>query len=96
MMGIVAADYIFLWANIGLPGSMNEACIFQASHLYSEIVRRNVLPNIIKVLIVQSQREAQLPPILFGDSAFPHHSWLQKPFANTVLSRKKSLILITV
>ena len=90
MMGIVAADYRFLWANAGLPGSVNDGCTFQASHLYSDIVRGNALPDIKKVLTVQSQREVQLPPILLGDSTFPHNSWLQKPFANTGLSEKQS------
>ena len=36
MMGIIAVDYRFLRANVGLPGSVNDACIFQASHLYSD------------------------------------------------------------
>ena len=48
MMGMVAADYRFLWPNVGLPGSVNDACNFQASHLYGDIVRGNSLPNIKK------------------------------------------------
>ena len=32
-MKIVAADYRFFWANVGLPGSVNDPCTFQASHL---------------------------------------------------------------
>ena len=89
-MGIAAADYRFLWAIIGLPGSENDACTFKASHLYSDIMRGNALPDIKKVLTVQSQREVQLPPVLLRDFAFLHHYWLQKPFANTVLSEKQS------
>ena len=27
---------------------------------------------------------------MLGDSAFPHHTWLQKPFSNAVLSEKQS------
>ena len=64
----------FLWANVGLTGSVDNACIFQASHLYSNIERGNASPDIKKVLTVLSQREIQLPPILLGDSAFPNHS----------------------
>ena len=30
MMGIVGADYQFLWASAGLPGKVNDACSFQA------------------------------------------------------------------
>ena len=90
MMGTVAVDYRFLWTSVGLPGSVNDACTFQTSHLYSDIVRGNALPDVKNVLTVQSQREAQLPSILLGDFAFPHHSCLQKAFANTVLSEKQS------
>ena len=59
MMGIVAADYRFSWANVRLPGSVNDACTFQASHLYSDIVRGSALPEIKNILTVQSQREVQ-------------------------------------
>ena len=61
MMETFVADYRFLWLNVALPGSVNDACIFQASHLYCDIVRGNPLPHIKKVLTVQSQREVQLP-----------------------------------
>ena len=37
MMGIVCADYRFLWASAGLPGSVNDACSFQACKLYQNI-----------------------------------------------------------
>ena len=89
-MGIVGADYRFSWANVRLPGSANDACTFQASHLYSDNMRGNALPDFKNVLTVQSQREVQLPPILLGDTVFPHYSWLQKPFANTVLCETQS------
>ena len=56
MMEIVVADYRFLWPNVGLPGSVNDACTFQASHLYSDIMIGNTLPDIKKVLTVPSQR----------------------------------------
>ena len=29
--------------------------------------------------------ELQLPPIFIGDSAFPYHLWLQKPFGNKTI-----------
>ena len=37
MMSIVGADYRFLWASAGLPGSVNNACSFQACKLYQDI-----------------------------------------------------------
>ena len=47
-MGIVVADYRFIWANVGLPGSVNDSRIFQASHLYNDMVTGNALPDIKK------------------------------------------------
>ena len=88
MVGIVGADYKFLWTSGGLPGSSNDACTFQASRLYQNIVGNDFLPEIQKVVKLPNGSELQLPPILLGDSAFPHHVWLQKPFGNTTLSRK--------
>ena len=90
MMGIVGTDYKFLWTSVGLPGSSNDACIFQASRLYQNIAANDFLPEIQKVVKLPNRNELQLPPILLGDSAFPHHVWLQKPFGNTTLFRKQS------
>ena len=57
--------------------------------LYQNIVGNDFLPEIQKVVKLPNGSELQLPPILLGDSAFPHHVWLQKPFGNTTLSRKQ-------
>ena len=46
MMGIVGADYKFLWTSVGLSGSSNNTCTFQASHLYQNIVGSDFLPEI--------------------------------------------------
>ena len=85
MMGIVGADYKFLW----IPGSSNDACTFQPSRLYQNTVANDFFPEIQKVIKIPNRNELQLPLILLGDSAFPHHVWLQKPFGNTALSRKQ-------
>ena len=46
IMGIVAIDHRFLWPNVELPGSVNNACAFQTSHLNGDIVRGNALADI--------------------------------------------------
>ena len=89
MMGIVGADYKFLWTSVGLPDSLNGACTFQASCLYENIVANDFLLEMQKVVKLPNGNQLQLPPILLGDSAFPH-VWLQKPFGNTTLCRKQS------
>ena len=80
-MGIIGADYKIFWTSVGLLGSLNDACIIRA-FLYKNIARNDFLPEIQKVV--------KLPPISLEDSAFPHHIWLQKPFANKTVSRKQS------
>ena len=89
MMDIAGADYKLLWTSVGLLGSSNDASIFQASRLYQNIVDNDFLPDVQKVANIPNPNESQLPPILLGDSAFPHHVWLQKPFGIT-LCRKQS------
>ena len=48
MMGIVGAQYRFLWATIGLPGNVNDACSFQACKLHQEINNEEKPPEIYK------------------------------------------------
>ena len=89
LIGIVGADYKFLLTSVGLLTS-NDACTFQVSRLYQNIVRNDFLPEVQKVVTLPNENELQLPPIFLGDSAFPYHALLQKPFGNTTLSKKKS------
>ena len=81
---------IVIMGIVGLPGNSNDACSFQASRLYQNIAGNDFLPEIQKIVKLPNGNELQLPPILLGDSAFPHRVWLQKPFGNTTLSRKQS------
>ena len=90
LISIVGADYKFLLTSVGLPGSSNDACTFQVSRVYQNIVRNDFLPEVQKVVTLPNENELQLTPIFLGDSAFPYHALLQKPFGNTTLSKKKS------
>ena len=85
MMGIVGADYRFLWASAGLPGSVNDACSFQACKLYQDINNGKKLPEIYKTI-----KSIQIPPLILGDSVFPHQTWLQKPCTCANLTDKQS------
>ena len=64
MMGMVGADYRFLWASAGLPGSVNDACSFQACKLYQNINNGEKLPEIYKT------KGIQIPPLILGDLSF--------------------------
>ena len=48
LMGIVEADYKFLWTFVGLPGSSNDSFPFQASLLYQNIGDNDFLPEVQK------------------------------------------------
>ena len=72
-MGISGAEDKLLWTSVGLPGSSNDAFTFQAFRLYQNVVGNDLLPEIQKVVKLPNGNELQLPPILLGDSAFPHH-----------------------
>ena len=65
MMRIVGADYRFLWASAGLPGSVNDACSFQACKLYQNISNGEKLPEIYKTI-----KDIQIPPLILGDPSF--------------------------
>ena len=75
MMSIVGADYMILWTSVGLPGSSNDACTFQASRLYQNIVGNDFLPEIQIVVKLPNGNELQLPPVFFGRFSFSTSRW---------------------
>ena len=85
MMGMLDAKYRFLWASVGLPGSVHDATILQSSTMYKKLKYGEILPQIYKEI-----EGEKVPPIILGDSAFPHHTWLQKPYSHAVLTEKES------
>ena len=85
-MWIIGADCKIFWTSVRLLGSLNDACIIR-TFLYQNIVRNDFLPEIQKV--VKLPNGNKFPPISLEDSAFPHHIWLQKPFANKTASWKQ-------
>ena len=75
-MGFIGYNKRFMWAAVGAPGSTHDSRLLRSCGIYSDIESGHVLPN----------RSLNLDPhgeILFttvGDSAFPNHSWLLKPY----------------
>ena len=73
-MSIIEADYKFFWTSVRLPGSSSDACF----RLHQNVLDNKFLPEIQKVVNSPNGNVILLPPILFRDSVFPHHAWLQK------------------
>ena len=63
LMGIVEADYKFLWTFLGLPGSSNDSFPFQASLLYQNIGDNDFLPEVQKYVNLSNGNGLHLPPI---------------------------------
>ena len=78
LLGLVDADYKFLWADVGANGSTSDCAVFNASPLRVALEDGDIgfpdpepLPN----------DDRDMPYFFMGDDAFPLRSWMMKPFA---------------
>ena len=83
LMAFVDSHYRFIWASSGFPGNSHDSVIFGSTTMYQNL-EENFIPEIGKDI-----DGITIPPLLIGDSAFPFHSWLMKPFTNAVLTPKQ-------
>ena len=77
LMIIVDSHYRFIWASCGFPGTFHDSVIFQSTHLYSEVIKGNLIHS-----IAWNVCDTEVQPVIFGDSAFPFKTWLLKPYTN--------------
>ncbi|XP_046858673.1 protein ALP1-like [Xenia sp. Carnegie-2017] len=75
-MGFIGYNKKFMFAAVGAPGSTHDSRLLKNCEVYSEIEHGKVLPK--KSLNLQPCGEIPLTTV--GDSAFPSHSWLLKPY----------------
>ena len=88
LLGLVNADYKFLWVNAGASGSSSDAQIFNRSKLKRRIDNGTLgLPP-----------HAPLGPVgpdlhyfLLGDNAFALMPWLVKPYSRRCLTREETI-----
>ena len=81
LMGLVDAEYRFIWGSCGFPGNSHDSIIFQSTQLWTDLTERETIPPIAKDL-----NGTTVPPLILGDSAFSFQPWLMKPFTNAVLT----------
>lgn len=75
-MGFIGHNKRFMWAGVGAPGSTHDSRLLRSCNIYSEIEDGSVLPN----MSLNLHPYGEIPLTSVGDSAFPNHSWLLKPY----------------
>lgn len=84
-MGLIGANNRFLWAAVGAPGSTHDSRLLGSSDLYTKIQCRNVFPN----TTLRLPEHGDIPITTAGDSAFPQHTWLMKPYNENTSDPKR-------
>lgn len=79
LMGVVDANYRFIWVEVGANGSASDAQIFQSCEFRTKLdTGEHNLPQPEPI----TGCKKNLPYFLVGDDAFPMREWLMKPFTN--------------
>jgi len=88
LMGLVDADYKFLWVNIGAEGSQSDCGVFNRSALEPALredtmgfPRPRPLPH----------DDKDIPFFIIGDDAFPLRTYLVKPYADKFLDHDQRI-----
>ena len=75
LFGVVDACYKFTFLNVGAPGRNNDAEILRASTPLWNLIQSDLLDRLSKKM-----RGIDVPANFIGDSAFPLHRHLMKPY----------------
>ena len=88
-MGFVEANKRFLWADVGVPGSVHDSALLQSSPIFTDIESGRVLPyNVLRL-----PGHGEIPLGVVADSAFPARPWLLKAYPDTTKKKTKRGIL---
>ena len=88
LLGLVDADYKFLWVNVGAEGAASDAGVFNQSSLEPHLREGTLglpppapLPN----------DDQDTPYFIIGDDAFPLRSYLVKPYSHRYLTHDERI-----
>ena len=73
-LALVDAKYRFIWTSFGAPENTHKSTLFQSTTLWSIIVSGDVLSE----AGAKSNDDIVIPPLIFGDGAFPMRSFSLK------------------
>lgn len=88
LLALVDSDYKFLWLDVGSPGSMSDAQIFNDSELKQSIEDGTI--GIPAAEPIPGEDRA-LPYYILGDDAFALKIWLMKPYARRNLTHDERI-----
>ena len=84
-MGFIGSNKRFLWTAVGAPGSTHDSRLLRSCPLYNKIQEGKVFPN----TSLNVRKYGNIPVTTVGDSAFPRHTWLMKPYNETTSDPRK-------
>lgn len=88
LLALVDADYKFLWANVGAPGSYSDCGVFNRSSL-EPALRLNTLGLPPPVPLPHDDRD--VPYFIIGDDAFPLRTYMVKPYHGKYLDHDQRI-----
>ena len=75
LFALVDANYLFRFASIGTPGRVHDSAIYRESKLVTQYISQGYFQG--------PSRIPHCPYTILGDSAFPLHQYLMKPYPNS-------------
>ena len=88
LMGLVDADYKFIWVEVGSNGSAGDAQVFNSGEL-KEAIEDDTLNFPPPESIPNDDKD--MPYFIVGDDAFALKPWLMKPFSLRKMTRPQRI-----
>ena len=88
LLGLVDADYKFLWVDVGANGSTSDCAVFNQSNLKASLENGTLLIPAPEPL---PQDDIDMPYFIVGDDAFPLHTSMMKPFSSRRLTDEERI-----